>query len=59
MSVAAVRAVHMAVIMIVVIVIMIAVRAVDVRLLGHAKLLRDEISGNYLAISRQMHAAAE
>lgn len=50
----AVRTVDMAMIVMVV-VIVVAVGAVDVMLV-HAKLLRDVISGNYLAIARHVHA---
>lgn len=51
------RAVHMAVV--IVTMIMVAVRSMDVRLLGHARLLRKVFARNYLAIARRVHAAAE
>lgn len=55
------RAVHMAVVIVTMIMLMIvvAVRAMDVRLLGHARLLRKVFARNYLAIARRVHAAAE
>ena len=54
-------AVHMAVVIVSMIMLMIvvAVRAMDVRLLGHARLLRKVFARNYLAIARRVHAAAE
>jgi len=54
-------AVHMAVVIVTMIMLMIvvAVRAMDVRLLGHARLLRKVFARNYLAIARRVHAAAE
>lgn len=54
----AMRAMDVALMMIMVMIV-VAIRAVYVRLLGHTKLLRDEISGDYLAISHHVHAATE
>lgn len=55
------RAMYMAVVIVAMIMLMIvvAVRAMDVRLLGHARLLRKVFARNYLAIARRVHAAAE
>lgn len=55
------RAVHMAVMIVAMIMFMIvvAVGAMDVGLLGHARSLRNEITGNYLAIACHVHAATE
>lgn len=59
-GVAAVRTMHMAVIMVVsMTVIVVAVWAVDVFLLSHVRLLRDKFAGNYLAIARHVHASSE
>lgn len=55
MGVIAVRAVHVTVIMLGVV----AVGAVCVGVLVHMRLLRNEIAGNYLAITRHMHATTE
>jgi len=60
MAVVAVWAMHVAMVVTVrMVVVMIAVRAVDMFLLGHALLLRDVIAGNYLAITRHVHALSE
>ena len=60
MAVVAVWAMHVAMVVTVrMVVVMIAVRAVDMFLLGHALLLRDVIAGNYLAIARHVHALSE
>jgi hypothetical protein len=60
MAVVAVWTMHVAMVVAVrMVVVMIAVRAVDMFLLGHALLLRDVIAGNYLAITRHVHALSE
>lgn len=55
------RAVHMAVMVVAMIMFMIvvAVGAMDMGLLGHARLLRKIFTGNYLAIACHVHAATE
>lgn len=55
------RAVNMAVVIVAMIIFMIvvAVGAMNVRLLGHARLLRKIFTGNYLAITLHVHAAAK
>lgn len=58
-SVVAVRAVNMAMVVIVMVMIVVAVRAMDMRLLGHCGLLRDKIAGNYHAIALQVHVLAD
>ncbi len=59
-GVAAVRAMDMSVIMIVVMVmIVVAVRAMDVGLLGHRGLLRNKIGGDYHAIAPQVHVMGD
>lgn len=57
-AVVAMRAMHVSVV-VGMIVIVVAVRAMDVGLLGHARLLRKKITGNYHAIARHVHATAE
>jgi hypothetical protein len=54
-----VRAVNMAMVVIVVVMIVVAVRAMDMRLLGHCGLLRDKIAGNYHAIALQVHVPTD
>lgn len=54
----AVWAMHVTMMMVMIVVVA-AIRAMNVRLLGHAKLLRDEITRDYLAISHHVHVAAE
>ncbi len=60
-SVTAVRAVDMTMVVIVVLmlVIVIAIRAVDMGLLGHAVSLRNNFGGNYLAFTLQVHVMAQ
>lgn len=58
-GVVAVRAVNMAMVVIVVVMIVVAVRSMDMRLLGHCGLLRDKIAGNYHAIALQVHVLAD
>lgn len=53
----AMRAVDMA--MVVMVMIVVAVRAMDMRLLGHYGSLRDKIAGNYHAIALQVHVFAD
>jgi len=57
MSMVAVRAMHVTVVMIMLGVV--AVGAVYVGLLIHVRLLGNEIAGDYLAITRHVHVAAE
>ncbi len=60
MAVVAMRAVYVAVVMIVLVVVfMVAVGAMDVGLLVHRYLLGNEMAGDYLAISRDLHVASE
>jgi len=57
----AVRAMHMAVVMImrVMVMIVIAVGAMNVGLLGHRGLLRNEIGGNYLTLAQQVQVVGK
>ncbi len=59
MAVVAVRAVNMAMVVIMMVVIVVAVRAMDMGLLGHCGSLRDKIAGNYHAIALQVHVFAD
>lgn len=57
----AVRAMHMALVMImrVMVMIVIAVGAMNVGLLGHRGLLRNEIGGNYLTLAQQVQVVGK
>jgi hypothetical protein len=60
-SMVAVRAMHVTVIMVMVMVMLgvVAIGAVYVGLLVHVRLLGNEIAGDYLAIARHVHVASE
>lgn len=59
-AVVAVRAVHVAMIVVMVmVVIMVAVRTVNVGLLAHCGLLRKKIAGDYLTTAAQVQVAGE
>lgn len=60
-SMVAVRAMHVTVLMIMLVIVlgMVAVGAVYVGLLVHVRLLGNEIAGDYLAITRHVHVTAE
>jgi hypothetical protein len=62
-SMVAVRAMHVTVVMVMVMVMVmlgvVAIGAVYVGLLVHVRLLGNEIAGDYLAITRHVHVAAE
>lgn len=49
----------MVVIVVLMLVIVIAIRAVDMGLLGHAVSLRNNFGGNYLAFTLQVHVMAQ
>ena len=59
MRVIAMRAVHMAMVVVMSVIVVVAVWAVDVWLLIHCCLPGEEMAGDYLAIARNLHAAAE
>lgn len=58
-SMVAVRAMHVTVIVVMIRLGVVAVGTVYVGLLVHVLLLRNEIAGDYLAITRHVHAAPE
>ena len=62
MGVATVRAMYMAVVVIMVVVmvmVVVAVGAMNVGLLGHRGLLRNEIGGNYLTLAQQVQVVGK
>lgn len=60
-SMVAVRAMHVTVLMIMLVIMLgvVAVGAMYVGLLVHVRLLGNEIAGDYLAITRHVHVTAE
>lgn len=60
-SMVAVRAMHVTVVMIMLVIVLgvVAVGAVYVGLLVHVRLLGNEIAGDYLAITRHVHVTPE